>query len=287
VANLLAERGIAAEIVNADSMLVYRGMDIGTAKPTLAQRGGIAHHLIDIMDVTQTASVADFQIMARNVIADCRSRGVLPLLVGGSALYVRAILDDLDFPGTDPLIRAKYEARLAEIGAPALHAELAVISPQAATGILPGNGRRTVRALEVIELTGSYTPVLPEPKYVLDGVLQVGLELGRADMDARIAQRVDVMWEQGFVAEVEGLLAQGLRAGLTASRALGYRQIIDFLDGNTSEGQARELTVTGTRRFARKQLSWFRRDGRIVWFAALDQPAVAIAQEILRHLGVR
>jgi tRNA dimethylallyltransferase len=258
--------GRQAEIVNADSMLVYRGMDIGTAKPTPAERAGVLHHLIDILDVRQTATVADFQQLARARIQDCRSRGVLPILVGGSALYLRAILDDFRFPGTDPEVRAELEAELVRIGATALHAELARIDPAAAARIEPNNGRRVVRALEVIRLTGGpYDATLPAWDYLLPDVVQVGLRLDRPTLDARIARRVDQMWAAGFVEEVRGLTERGLREGVTASRALGYRQILRLLDGDLSEVQAREQTVFGTRRFARRQDSWFRRDNRVHW----------------------
>ncbi|GAB3713695.1 tRNA (adenosine(37)-N6)-dimethylallyltransferase MiaA [Mariniluteicoccus flavus] len=264
-ARRLAERGVAAEVVNADSMLVYRGMDIGTAKPTVAERVGVPHHLVDIMDVTQTASVAEFQTLGRAAIADCHARGVLPIVVGGSALYTRAIVDVFEFPGTDPGVRARWEAELERVGAEALHAELSARAPEVAADILPGNGRRVVRALEVIELTGRFTPILPRWEYALPGVVQVGLDIPRDVMDERIARRVDQMWEQGFVAEVAGLAERGLREGRTASQALGYRQILAYLDGECTEDEAREATVRGTRRFARKQLSWYRRDHRIAW----------------------
>lgn len=270
VAQSLGEGGLPCEIVNADSMLVYRGMDIGTAKPSVAERGGVSHHLVDIMEVTETASVAEFQALARTVIAECRERGVVPLLVGGSALYLHAILDVVDFPGTDPVVRARLEAELDAVGPASLHARLAAVAPDAAAGILPGNGRRIVRALEVIELTGSYTSTLPEWSYALEGVLQFGLELPRTEMDERIARRVAAMWAEGFVAEVESLVPLGLREGRTASRALGYRQILALLDGTLTEAEAIEATITGTRRFARKQLGWFRRDPRIAWLRAGD-----------------
>ena len=268
VARELATDGVGAEVVNADSMLVYRGMDIGTAKPTLAERGGVPHHLIDIAEVTETASVAAFQGLARAAIADCRARGVVPIVAGGSALYMRAILDEFEFPGTDPAIRQRLEGELADLGSPALHARLAAIAPDTAAGILPGNGRRIVRALEVIELTGSFRPVLPEGNYAISGVLQFGLELDRAELDTRIETRVRRMWQQGFVDEVRGLLPRGLREGRTASRALGYRQILGFLDGQCTETDAQDRTAAGTRRFARKQLGWFRRDPRIFWLPA-------------------
>lgn len=276
VAHTLAEAGLRAEVVNADSMLVYRGMDIGTAKPTEAERGGVPHHLIDIMEVTQDASVAEFQRLARTTIADCRDRGVVPILAGGSALYVHAILDDFRFPGTDPRLRARLEGELAELGPEAMHERLRGLDPQAAAGILPGNGRRTVRALEVIELTGGFHAQLPEWTYAVDNVVQVGLEVPRDVLDARIEQRVQRMWADGLVAEVEGLVARGLRSGRTASRAIGYRQVLAHLDGELTEAGARQQTVFGTRRLARKQLGWFRRDPRIVWLPAGPDPVPEI-----------
>ncbi|MBI4899360.1 MAG: tRNA (adenosine(37)-N6)-dimethylallyltransferase MiaA, partial [Actinobacteria bacterium] len=201
----LRESGRPAEIVNADSMLVYRGMDIGTAKPTLDERGGVPHHLVDILDVRESATVADFQRLARAAIASCQQRGVLPILVGGSALYLRAILDEFAFPGTDPDVRAELEAELAVTGPQALYERLSRLAPEAAAGIEPMNGRRVVRALEVVALTGSYRATLPEHRYALPGVVQVGLALDRATMDARIDARVDEMWRRGLVAEVRGL----------------------------------------------------------------------------------
>lgn len=273
VALLLGGAGQRAEVVNADSMLVYRGMDIGTAKPTPAERRGVRHHLVDILDVTQTATVADFQVRARAAIADCRARGVVPIVVGGSALYMRAILDVFEFPGTDADVRARWEERLRAIGPEALHAELARRSPDAAAAILPGNARRTVRALEVLELTGGVRPHLPEWTYAIEGVAAWGIELSRAEMDARIAARVDAMWAAGLVDEVRALAARGLREGRTASRAIGYAQVLAHLDGELTEDEAREETIRRTRRFARKQLSWFRRDRRIAWLGAGDPRA--------------
>lgn len=261
----LAER-LGGEIVNTDAMQVYRGMDIGTAKLPVAERRGIPHHLLDVLDVTETASVAEFQRWAREVIADCQARGVVPVLVGGSALYTRAILDRFEFPGTDPDLRAKWQARLEEVGAPALHAELARRDPEAAGRIIPGNGRRIVRALEVIELTGKpFVATLPEPAYVHPGTVQVGVDIDRPCLDGRIARRVDAMWAAGLVDEVRALADRGLREGRTANRALGYRQVLAFLDGRITEDEAREQTVTGTRRFARRQDSWFRKDDRVRW----------------------
>ena len=276
VVDALAARGVGAEIVNADSMLVYRGMDIGTAKPSRADLARVPHHLVDILDVTQTATVADFQRRARAAIGDCRARGVLPIVVGGSALYQRAILDEFEFPGTDPAVRARWEGELERRGSESLHAELAAHDPAAAAQMLPGNGRRIVRALEVHELTGEIRPTLPEWTYAVEGVVSFGLELDRAVMDQRIADRVHAMWDAGLVEEVRGLLAVGLREGVTASKALGYRQVIELLDGVLTDEEAREQTINRTRRFARKQLGWFRRDHRISWLRAGDPDAVAL-----------
>ncbi len=284
VARRLADAGQPAEIVSADSMLVYRGMDVGTAKPTPAERGGVPHHLIDVLDVRETASVADFQQRARAAIADCRDRGVVPVLVGGSALYVRAIVDDFRFPGTDPILRAELETELAASGPEPLHRRLAELDPASAAQILPGNGRRVVRALEVIALTGDpFRATLPSRRYALPGVVQIGLDIDRARLDRRIAERVDRMWAGGLVAEVRRLVDEGLREGLTASRALGYRQVLAFLDGELTEDEARTRTVTATRKFARRQDGWFRKDARITWLAHdradLADAAVALAAE--------
>ena len=264
-----------AEIVNADSMLVYRGMDIGTAKPTEEEREGIPHHLIDILDIDQTATVADFQRLAREAITSCHDRGVVPIVVGGSALYLRAILDEFAFPGTDPAVRAELEAELSEQGSLAMYERLALLAPEAAAEMQAMNGRRIVRALEVIALTGSYRATLPQHRYALPGVVQVGLAIDRPEMDARIDARVDEMWAKGLVAEVAALAERGLREGRTASRALGYQQVLAYLDGRCTEEQAAKDTAAGTRRFARKQLGWWRRDPRIVWVDALDLPSPA------------
>jgi len=264
----LQRRGQPAEIVNADSMLVYRGMDIGTAKPSREELALVRHHLVDVAEVREQASVADFQREAREVIADLRGSGVVPVLVGGSALYVHAIVDEFSFPATDPEVRARHEAELERVGAHALHAQLAEQSPEVADRIEPGNGRRIVRALEVLEITGSFSSQLPQWSHALDEVHQFGLQLERATMDRRINQRVEQMWTEGLVDEVRALEARGLRDGVTASRALGYRQVLQFLDGEISEQEARERTKAGTRRFARKQLSWFRRDPRVRWLDA-------------------
>ncbi|HYI56960.1 MAG TPA: tRNA (adenosine(37)-N6)-dimethylallyltransferase MiaA [Microlunatus sp.] len=281
LAERLMAEGRPAEIVNADSMLVYRGMDIGTAKPTAAERARVVHHLVDVLDVTETATVAEFQRRARAAIANCHARQVLPIVVGGSALYIRAIVDDFDFPGTDAAVRDRWERELASIGPEALHARLAAMDPAAAAAILPGNGRRIVRALEVIELTGRpYAAQLPQRRYLLPGVVQIGLAIDRPALDRRIEQRVDAMWAAGLVTEVSELVRHGLRDGVTASRALGYRQVLEFLDGQVDEDEARRRTVVGTRKFARRQDSWFRQDPRIGWLA-YDRPDLVDAAAAL------
>lgn len=267
----LAER-LGGEIINTDSMQIYKGMDIGTAKLTVAERRGIPHHLLDLLEPSEAVSVAQFQQWAREVIADCHQRRVLPVLVGGSALYTRAILDVFEFPGTDPALRAKWERRLEEVGAEALHRELGALDPRAAEQVLPGNTRRVVRALEVIELTGKpFTASLPQHTYYYPGAQQVGVSIDRPTLDARIAGRVEQMWAAGFVEEVRGLLDHGLAESRTASRALGYSQILRHLAGEITEVEAKEQTITGTRRFARRQDSWFLKDSRISW-VSYDDP---------------
>jgi tRNA dimethylallyltransferase len=257
---------LGGEVVNADSMQLYRGMDVGTAKLGMDERRGVPHHLLDIWDVTETASVADYQRRAREAIARIHERGRVPLLVGGSGLYVRAVIDDLDFPGTDPELRARLEAELAEVGPAALHARLAACDPVAAASILPSNGRRIVRALEVTEMTGRpFSASMPSYDDAEDDAAQVGLAVPRPELDERIAVRVERMWSAGLVDEVRRLEPYGLRSGPTASRALGYAQVLRFLSGEWTEERAREETVRATRRFARRQESWFRRDPRVRW----------------------
>ncbi|GAA1556591.1 tRNA (adenosine(37)-N6)-dimethylallyltransferase MiaA [Kribbella hippodromi] len=259
---------LGGEVVNVDAMQVYRGMDIGTAKITEPERQGVRHHLLDLLDVTETATVAEFQELARAAIDDCLGRGVVPVLAGGSALYVRAILDDFVFPGTDPVVRARLEAELERHGSGVLHQQLAAKDPKAAEQILPSNGRRIVRALEVIEITGgAYVATLPEHRYVYPGAVQLGLDVPRPVLDERIDRRVDRMFDAGFVAEVRGLLNKGLIEGKTANRALGYSQVIALLNGELDEAQARDRTAQATRRFARRQDSWFRKDDRISWLS--------------------
>ena len=276
----LTGAGQLAEIVNTDSMLVYRGMDIGTAKPTTEECRGVPHHLIDIMDLHQTASVAVFQGLARQAIADCHRRQVVPILVGGSALYLHAIIDHFDFPPTNEELRAQLNTELGQVGAQVLHDRLRDLDPASAAKIGPADSRRIVRALEAIELNGQFAPALPQWSYALNGVTQIGLDIDREQMDRRIQTRVDQMWQRGFVDEVRTLLNSGLRESPTASRAIGYRQIMAFLDHDITEAEARDLTVVRTRQFSRKQLSWWRRDPRIRWV-----PAGTPADQVLRMIG--
>ncbi len=253
-----------AEVVNCDSMQLYRGMDIGTAKLRPAERDGVPHHLLDIWPVTQPASVAEYQVLARAAIDGILDQGRTAVLVGGSGLYVRAVLEEFHFPGTDQSLRESLEAQLAQVGAAAMHERLQQADPQAAALILPTNGRRIVRALEVIELTGRpFTAALPEQRRPFYEAVQIAID--RPDLDARIARRVEHMWELGFVDEVRALEKVGLRDGLTASRALGYQQILGLLAGECTEQEAFDATVTGTRRFVRRQRSWFRRDPSVLW----------------------
>ncbi|MEV4276260.1 tRNA (adenosine(37)-N6)-dimethylallyltransferase MiaA [Actinoplanes xinjiangensis] len=269
---------LGGEVVNADSMQLYRGMDIGTAKLTPAERDGVPHHLLDIWDVTEPAAVAEYQRLARAAIDDILARGRVPLLVGGSGLYVRAVLEDFEFPGTDPAIRARLEGELAVAGSGPLHARLGERDPEAAAKILPSNGRRIVRALEVIELTGRpFTASLPDPRPVYDAV-QIGVDRDTAELDERIALRVDLMWAAGLIDEVRGL--DGIRDGRTASRALGYQQALAQIDGVLSEEQAKADTVQGTRRFVRRQRSWFRRDPSVSWLDGAAPNLLADAMDL-------
>jgi tRNA dimethylallyltransferase len=269
------------EVINADSMQLYRGMDIGTAKLTPPERKGVPHHLLDVWDVTRAASVAVYQDLADAAVADIERRGQVPVVTGGSGLYIRAALGDLEFPGTDQEIRDRLERELGEAGPAPLYARLQAADPAAAAAILPGNGRRIVRALEVIELSGRpFSATLPG----YDGgrpAIQLGVQVDRPELDRRIEARVDRMWAAGFAEEVRDLTARGLRDGRTASRALGYQQLLRCLDGELTSDQAREETIRGTRRFARRQESWFRRDPRVCWLAAgdglLDRALSAVA----------
>lgn len=260
---------VGGEIVNADAMQQYRGMDIGTAKLPVPRRRGIPHHQLDVLDVTDVATVARYQQAAVADVESVIARGSVPVIVGGSMMYVQALLDDWEFPATEPAVRARWEARLGQIGSAALHAELAVRDPVAATAILPSDGRRIVRALEVVELTGkpfaASAPQIGRPRW--DTAI-IGLDCPTDFLDARLAERTDRMFTEGLLDEVRGLLGRGLRDGVTAARALGYAQVIEAIDagaGRAELDRARESTFVGTRRYVRRQRSWFRRDHRIHW----------------------
>lgn len=262
---LRVAQAVEAEIVGTDSMQTYRGMNIGTAKPSEADQRQVRHHMIDVWSVDQAVSVVEFRDRARRAIDDVRERGTTALVVGGSGLYVRAVLEKLDFPGTDADVRARWETRLSEIGAPALHNELHAIDPDAAQAIKRNNGRRIVRALEVIELTGEpFVARLPPPEDVYP-VHRFGVHIDRERLDSQIEDRVDAMWNDGFVDEVRRLEAAGFRDAPTAAAALGYGPVLDFLAGECSEDQARQHTIDDTRKFARRQQRWFARDDRIEW----------------------
>ncbi|MGK2866622.1 MAG: tRNA (adenosine(37)-N6)-dimethylallyltransferase MiaA [Mycobacterium sp.] len=279
----LAEH-LGGEIVNADAMQFYRGMDIGTAKLPPAQRRGIVHHQLDILDVTENASVARYQESAAADVEAIMARGAVPIIVGGSMLYIQSLLDQWSFPATDPVVRARWEARLAEVGVAALHAELARVDPAAAAAILNTDGRRIVRALEVVELTGkpfaASAPRIGAPRW---GTVIIGLDWDTAVLDERLERRTDAMFDDGLVAEVTGLLAHGLRDGVTAARALGYAQVLAALDaGDDAEFvHARHSTFVGTRRYVRRQRSWFRRDHRVQWLDGSSPDLAAAALRIL------
>jgi tRNA dimethylallyltransferase len=275
-------RELGGEVVNADSMQLYRGLDIGTAKLTLAERGGVPHHVLDVWDVNEPASVAEYQRLARAAVDDIAARGKVPLLVGGSGLYVRAVLEEFAFPGTDPAVRARLEGELAAAGPAPLFARLRELDPVAAAKILPSNSRRIVRALEVIELTGKpFTAALPAPAPYYPGV-QIGVDREPAELDERIAARVELMWAAGLLDEVRDLEKRGLREGRTASRALGYQQALAELDGTLTDVQARAEPTRATRRFVRRQRSWFRRDPRITWLDGASRGLVADALTVAR-----
>jgi tRNA dimethylallyltransferase len=278
----LAE-ALDGEVVNADASQLYRGMDIGTAKLPVEQRRGVPHHQLDVLDVTEEASVAAYQRAARTDIAAIQQRDRTALLVGGSGLYVQAVLERLEFPGTDPAVRARLEADAENTGAAAMHARLAALDPAAAAAILPGNVRRVVRALEVIELTGRpFTATLPTGQPAIPA-LRVGLRLEREELDARIDRRVQTMWAAGLVDEVKTLEAAGLREGRTASRALGYAQVLALLDGDLDDAQARADTARATRKLARRQEAWFRRDPGTLWLDAAAPDLLEQALDAVRR----
>ena len=273
---------LGAEIINADSMQLYRGMDIGTAKLTVEERKGIPHHLLDVLDVSEDSTVAWYQEQARAAITEIHGRGKDAVIVGGTGLYIKAILDDLNFPDTDPEVRAKLEAELAEFGAAALFTRLEELDPAAALAIDRANTRRVIRALEVIEITGMpFTANLPrEDSSRYPDALQFGLVMDREHLRERIDQRVDRMWDTGFVDEVDRLISQGIGNGSTAQRALGYAQIIAMRSGTVTEEEAKEDTKRASRQYARRQETWFSRDARIQWVAQHQPRLETILQKI-------
>jgi len=276
----IAEK-FSAEIINADAMQIYKGMDIGTAKLPLSQRRGIFHHQIDVLDPSEEANVSQYQKQSREIINDLLSKNVQPLLVGGSGLYVNSVLEDLEFPGTNLEVRAKYEEILDEKGVEALFQMLKEIDPKAAENILPNNARKIVRALEVNEITGkAFNAKLPEPSPIFSDV-RIALDMPRDLLDKRIIDRVHQMFEDGFVDEVKSL-EKNLRLGRTAFRALGYSQVLSLLSGEISEDEAITLTINATKKFARRQLSWFRRDPLIHW---LDATSPDLFAQSLRLIG--
>jgi tRNA dimethylallyltransferase len=279
IAEALAAQGQPAEVVNADAMQLYRGMDIGTAKLSPNERRGISHHLLDVWEVTKEASVADYQAMARSTILEVQSRGVIPILVGGSGLYVSAVLFEFDFPGTDKEIRAKWEARWESEGSEALVAHLAELDPLAAAAIDPQNPRRLIRALEVIELTGKPfgAGLDAEHRPWQSNTVVAGLQMAREELVPRLNSRVDGMWEAGLVDEVRSLIPLGIESGVTASRAIGYAQALGVIHGSLTDEQAKEETRALTRRYARRQVSWFRRYDSILWCDVSNQNVVDTA----------
>lgn len=277
-------RELGGEVVNVDSMQLYQGMDIGTAKLAPEERGGIPHHLLDIWPVTKTASVAEYQALAVRTVEEIMARGKVPILVGGSMLYAQSLLDDWQFPPTDPTVRARYEARLDAIGVDALHAELAEVDPEAARIIEDKDPRRTVRALEVIELTGqpfkaSQPPKNAEPRW---GTRILGLRTEASWLNPRIELRTRLMFEQGLIDEVLRLTDVGLVSDSTAGRAIGYAQVLAHLNDELTEAEAIEQTITGTRRYVRRQRSWFNRDPRITWLDASGPDVAGAALNLLR-----
>ncbi|MBW0017876.1 MAG: tRNA (adenosine(37)-N6)-dimethylallyltransferase MiaA [Mycobacterium sp.] len=288
VAERLRTVSLAAEIVNADAMQLYRGMDIGTAKLPVEQRRDIPHHQIDVLHVTETATVARYQQTAAADIEAIAARGAVPIVVGGSMLYIQSLLDDWSFPATDPTVRARWEQRLAEVGVGQLHAELARRDPAAAAAILPTDARRTVRALEVVELTGlPFAASAPRIGTARWDTVIVGLDCETTLLDQRLARRTASMFDAGLVDEVRALLDDGLRDGVTAARALGYAQVIAALDAGGGADRLRdahEQTFVGTRRYVRRQRSWFRRDHRVQWLDAARDHVVDDAIKAWRHV---
>lgn len=272
ISDRLRDRGLRSEIVNADSMQFYRGMDIGTAKLSLSERRSVPHHLIDWLDIRDESTAAQYQPIARSTIEDIQQQGAVPILVGGSMLYLAAVLNTFEFPARDQELRARLESELEQEGSQVLHARLESLDPSAASRVDPKNGRRVVRALEIVMTTGQpFAASLPERFDSWQPVLEIGLNSDRSDLVERIGQRSRMMFERGLIAEVESLIPAGIRDGKTSSRAIGYAQALKVIDRQASEQEAIEETAALTARYARRQMSWFRRDKRIQWLDYREQ----------------
>lgn len=283
----MASDGVRAEIVNADAMQLYRGMNIGTAKLTLDERRRIPHHLIDVLDVVEESTAANYQKLARESILRLQQEGIVPILVGGSMLYIAACLNDFEFPERDEKLRQQLEEQLLELGSVAMHKKLAELDPIAASRIIPENGRRVVRALEIVILTGEpFAAALPDEIKSWQPVLEIGLRMEREELLPRLERRVVGMWRAGLVQEAEQLATQGLREGKTSSVAIGYAQALGQLDGELSEEEAIADTVRLTQRYARRQVSWFKRDDRIKWLEATDPNLLQSAMNLVRSDGI-
>ena len=278
IAKHIIAKGGQAEIINCDSMQFYKGMDVGTAKLTLAERQGITHHLFDFLEITDESTAAEYQQIARPLILDLQARGVTPILVGGSMLYVAAVLNRFEFPARDEELRAKLEQDLIDLGPHEMHRRLKALDPVAASRIIPENGRRSVRAIEIVTLTGEpFAAALPEVPEDWQPVLEIGINGDREDLRARLEARVHKMWQQGLIDEVKSLEAKGIREGKTSSVAIGYAQALKQIDGEMTEAEAIADTVRLTQKYARRQMSWFRRDQRIHWLDYQDSEATAKA----------
>jgi tRNA dimethylallyltransferase len=278
VAKHLIAKGGKAEILNCDSMQFYRGMDVGTAKLKLDERQGIKHHLFDFLEITDESTAAEYQQIARPLIIELQAQGITPILVGGSMLYVAAVLNMFEFPARDETLRAKLEQDLIDVGPHEMHRRLKAIDPIAASRIIPENGRRSVRAIEIVTLTGEpFAAALPEVPEDWQPVLEIGINGDREDLRARLESRVHKMWQQGLIQEVKGLEPQGIRDGKTSSVAIGYAQALKQIDGDLTESEAIADTVRLSQKYARRQMSWFRRDPRIQWLDYQDPQATAKA----------
>jgi tRNA dimethylallyltransferase len=287
IAERINQLGLHAEIVNADAMQLYKGMDIGTAKLPMSERRGITHHLIDVLEITQESTAAEYQKLARAKIIELQASGVIPILVGGSMLYVASCLNNFEFPERDQLLRAELEAELTEHGPLYMHKKLSELDEIAASRIIPENGRRIVRALEIVMLTGEpFAAALPEKTESWQPVLEFGLRMEREELLPRLEQRVNRMWEQGLVDEVAALIPLGFRNSKTASVAIGYAQALGQLDGEFSREEAIASTVMLTQRYARRQVSWFKRDERIQWLEAMDPDVLAKAMAAADKDGI-